>query len=44
VSGLTPLGDPNAVVCDGDVCYIPALTAPPEHTGADSATVPTDTH
>ena len=24
MSGLKPLGDPNAIVCDGDVCAIPA--------------------
>jgi hypothetical protein len=28
---LTPLGDANAVVCEGDVCYIPgAADAPAE--------------
>jgi hypothetical protein len=23
-SPLTPLGDPNAIVCDGDSCVLPA--------------------
>lgn len=23
MSGLKPLGDPNAVVCDGEVCAVP---------------------
>jgi hypothetical protein len=25
---LIPLGDPDAVVCEGDVCEVPGLTAP----------------
>ena len=28
MSGLIPLGDPDAVVCEGDVCEIPGLSAP----------------
>ncbi len=24
MSGLVPLGDPDAVVCDGDACIIPS--------------------
>ena len=28
MSGLKPLGDPNAVVCDGDVCAVPWAADP----------------
>lgn len=28
MSPLKPLGDPNAVVCDGDSCEIPSATPP----------------
>lgn len=27
MTGLQSLGDPNAVVCDGDVCYLPGADA-----------------
>lgn len=26
MSGLIPLGDPNAVVCEGDVCAVPTAS------------------
>jgi hypothetical protein len=26
---LIPLGDPNAVVCDDDVCELPSAPVPP---------------
>jgi hypothetical protein len=29
---LTPLGDPNAVVCEDDVCVIPGAAVDPEAT------------
>ena len=28
MSGLIPLGDPDAVVCEGDVCEIPGFSVP----------------
>ena len=32
MSGLIPLGDPAAAACEGDVCEIPAASAPePPH-------------
>lgn len=27
MSGLIPLGDPNAVACEGDVCAVPGVDA-----------------
>ncbi len=27
MSGLIPLGDPNATACEGDVCAVPGLDA-----------------
>ncbi|WP_263298797.1 hypothetical protein [Leifsonia poae] len=30
--GLIPLGDANAVVCDGDVCVVPGADATPGST------------
>lgn|GEM_PF-2607945 len=30
MSGLIPLGDPDAVACEGDVCDVPP--APPQET------------
>jgi len=35
MSGLTPLGDPNAVVCDGGACAVPWAA---ESSTAESAT------
>lgn len=29
MSGLIPLGDPDAVVCEGDVCEIPGVVTAP---------------
>ena len=34
MSALTPLGDPNAVVCDGDVCAVPDTDAAAHHSGS----------
>lgn len=28
MSGLIPLGDPEAVACEGDVCEVPGLSLP----------------
>jgi hypothetical protein len=37
MNGLTPLGDPDAIVCDGDSCALPAADG-----GATAAAVAGD--
>jgi hypothetical protein len=37
VSGLIPLGDANALVCDGDVCVLPAASPAADPGTADEA-------
>jgi hypothetical protein len=34
---LTPLGDPDALVCDGDVCVIPTGVAAAERAGVEGS-------
>jgi hypothetical protein len=34
MNGLTPLGDPNALVCDGDVCIVPTSAAGDGYSGS----------
>ena len=36
MSALKPLGDPNALVCDGDVCVLPSQEASATETGASA--------
>jgi hypothetical protein len=34
---LTQLGDPNAVVCDGDSCVVPGLSASDDQAGTSGS-------